>query len=249
MRPASPSPPLAPGACHVWWTRTEAVPPDWPEVLGPEERARAARLAFDDDRRRYVAAHVLARRVLARYLAAAPADLRFAAVCSTCGGPHGKPALVGAGAGEVEFSISHSGGWAVVAATRGAPVGVDVERIDRSVADLAHLDGVLTSVERRVVAGLPAAERAAAVVRYWVRKEAALKASGDGLVVPPAALTVSSPEDPAAVVASGPAWTAGPVLLRDLGTRDGHAACVAFLSDVAPDVVELDATTVVGGCC
>ncbi|MGH9151548.1 MAG: 4'-phosphopantetheinyl transferase family protein [Acidimicrobiales bacterium] len=239
MRPRPPGPLLRPGACHVWWARATTVPPDWRDVLGSAERTRVDHLAFEADRRRYVAAHVLARRVLGRYVGTAAADLRFVAACPRCGGPHGKPALLDARGGDVEFSLSHSGDWAVVAATVGTPVGVDVERIEPSAVELAGVAEVLTDVERRVVACLPPAERPAAAVRYWVRKEAALKASGDGLAVPPGALTVSSPRASAAVLSSGPPWTPGPVRLHDLAEREGYAASVAFLGEAAPQVVEL----------
>ncbi|MGQ0521727.1 MAG: 4'-phosphopantetheinyl transferase family protein [Actinomycetota bacterium] len=243
MSPGVRGPLLPPGACHVWWAAATAVPQGWEDVLGTSERTRVDRFAFEADRRRYVVAHVLARRVLGIYVGAGAADLRFVAVCPRCGGPHGKPALLGAGAGDVDFSISHSGDWAVVAVARGMPVGVDVERIEPSIVELAGAGEVLTAVERRVVDRLPAAERPAAIVRYWVRKEAALKASGDGLAVPPGALTVSPPRAPAAVLSSGPPWTAGPVRLRDLAEREGYAASVAFLGDAAPVAVERDGVT------
>ena len=222
------------------------VPSDWPDVLDAAERARSARFAFEADRRRYVVAHVLARKVLADHLGAGPSDLRFTTACARCGGPHGKPALAGPGAGDVEFSISHSGDWAVVGVARGVQIGVDVERILPSIAELAATHGFLAPVERHVVLSLPFARRAFAVGRYWVRKEATLKASGDGLAVPPAALTVSPPAEPAAVLAYGSAWTSGPVRLHDLAAREGHLGSVAVLSDSAPIVVEHEATAVIG---
>lgn len=246
MSPGSPGPLLRRGACHVWWARATAVPPDWRDVLGSAERTRVDHLAFEADRCRYVVAHVLARRVLGRYVGTAAADLRFVAACPRCGGPHGKPALLDARAADLEFSISHSGDWAVVAVARRIPVGVDVERIEPSAVELAGAAEVLTDAERRVVARLPPGERPAAAVRYWVRKEAALKASGDGLAVPPRALTVSSPRAPAVVLSSSAPWTSGPVRMLDLAEREGYAASVAFLGDAAPEVVELDGAALLG---
>jgi uncharacterized glyoxalase superfamily protein PhnB len=77
---------------------------------------------------------------------------------------------------------------------------------------------------------MPDSRRAAAFVRYWVRKEAVLKATGHGLSVPPRRLTVSPPDAPAALLS----WTGRPtphlpVHLVDLPAPEGYAAGLASL--------------------
>jgi 4'-phosphopantetheinyl transferase len=148
-----------------------------------EQRAAAAR-ATGPPRHRYVVAHGALREVLGAALGRDPAAIRFDRRCRHCGDPaHGKPAVVDAG--ECSFSLSHSGGLAVVAIAIGrGEVGVDVEmRRDRR-----HLDRLAARVFATEPLAewhaLPAAARLDAFLRAWTIKEAFGKATGHGLVRP-----------------------------------------------------------------
>ena len=88
-------------------------------LLSYAERARAARFATDDLRRRYVAAHAFVRRALAAHTGADAAALRFDA------GAFGKPQLIDFP--QVHFNLSHSGDWALCVISDDGPVGVDIE--------------------------------------------------------------------------------------------------------------------------
>jgi 4'-phosphopantetheinyl transferase len=182
-------------------------------VLDEVENSRAARFAFDADRRRYAAAHAVLRHILARYLACAPAEVRYAF------GPQGKPALAG-GAG-LEFNMSHSGDLALYAVTRGRAVGVDIERVRLQVGRELAGAGFLTPSETQALLALPDVERPRAFFTVWTRKEACLKATGKGLSAPLNSLSVWPQPDPpfhvldldvgedyaAAVAAQGGGWT------------------------------------------
>jgi phosphopantetheinyl transferase len=171
---------LPAGTCHVWWAPRSAASERLAGVLGAEERARRLRYARSEDRDRYLVAHALARIVLGYLTATHPADLTFDALCVRCGGAHGKPRLHG---GDLEFSISHSGERIALAVARGVPVGVNVERLVSG----RDVDGLLASVlSDGESLGPDGADRAAALTAYWTRKEAVLKATGDGLSVSPA---------------------------------------------------------------
>src|SRR5690606_21175696 len=105
--------------------------------------------------------------------------------------------------GPLRLSWSHSGDRVVVAVTPGTEVGVDVERIVPHARETA--ERVLREPERAVLAALPEPRRPAGFVRYWTRKEALLKATGDGLAVPPALLHVTAPDAPPRLLSwSGP---------------------------------------------
>lgn len=142
-------------------------------MLDGEERERAARFRLALHRRRFVAARGALRRILGGYLGMPPAELHFTY------GPHGKPALPAHP--ELSFNLSHSEDLALLAVTCGPPVGVDVERLRR----LDNLEGlarrVLSGRERRRLAALPPEQRQAAFHRAWTRKEAYLKARGEGI--------------------------------------------------------------------
>lgn len=136
--------------------------------LSSDEELRAARFRFDSDRNRWVCARTALRTILADYVNLPPADLRFTL------GPHGKPALEPGG--DIEFSLSHAGNWAMVAVTRGVPVGIDIERI-RDNVDMAAL------LRRLGVSDLP--EGQSNLFRAWNRREAMTKAVGGALLDTP----------------------------------------------------------------
>ena len=145
--------------------------------------------------------HALLRILLGRRLGIAPPAVVLA-------DGDGKPRLAGPSPGH-EFSLSHSGQSVVVAITADVPVGVDVERVrtDRDVSAL--IERVLTPEEQLALARRRGTARDEAFYRYWVRKEAAVKATGHGMRMPLGAITVSAPDEPARLL-SWPAEDAPP---------------------------------------
>lgn len=231
--------------CEVWWARPDAAPEALAAVLDAAERDRLRRFRRPADRARYLAAHAIARMVLAARLGAHPAEITFAFRCGACGGPHGKPRLAGPHPG-LEFSLAHSGNRVVVAVADD-PVGVDVESLHRGpdVDDLA--EEILSLAERAALArGVPAAEAPSALLHHWTYKEAVLKATGQGLAVPPADLTVSPPAEPPRLLA----WSGGPpeaaiVQLAAADVGPGYVACVAVLSALPCAVEVREATALI----
>lgn len=137
------------------------------------------------DRALFELGRIQRRVVLAHYLNADPASLEFTA------GPNGKPVLVPADGQAVNFNTSHSGGMAVIAVVLdpAAAVGVDIERLDRSVPD-SLWPACLSPGEAKWLAARPSAMRPADFMRLWTCKEAILKASGQGLRVDPASIDI-----------------------------------------------------------
>ena len=153
----------------------------------------------------------------------------------------GKPRLAGTGS-EVEFSLSHSGQRVAVAVAAGIAVGVDVEWVGAERDLGALIERVLSPAERSHLAGLAGAARQEAFYRYWVRKEAAVKATGQGLSAPLRAITVSAPSEPAELVS----WdgddppASGAIGLRDLDPGRDHVGCLATLGGHATASEERD---------
>jgi 4'-phosphopantetheinyl transferase len=142
------------------------------QCLTPEEIERAQRFVGEARRRRALASRALLRQILGRTLGAAPRSLSFTA------GRFGKPALADRA---IDFSLSHTGDLALVALSRGRELGIDVEQV-RPLDDLERLvERFLAPSERAVVRELPDAERPRGFFRAWTRKEAWLKARGEGL--------------------------------------------------------------------
>lgn len=149
------------------------------KLLDREERDRAARFRFARDRDRYVAAHTSLRLNLSEFLNQAPDRIKFTR------GAYGKPAIPNNH--EWIFNLSHSEGLGliVVAPTaRFENVGADIECV-RSMPDWQMLAHEYFSLdEYQSLKRLDDNDRASAFLRCWTRKEACLKAIGDGLTVP-----------------------------------------------------------------
>ncbi|MFE7168811.1 4'-phosphopantetheinyl transferase family protein [Streptomyces sp. NPDC057616] len=178
----TPHPPTGPDELHLWWL---AVPPPGAatqtaaRLLDAGQRERAARLRRPLHRHRKVMAHAGLRALLAGYTGREPAELTIRrAACPACGGPHGRPRTPDAGG--LEYSMAHSGDL-VLYAFADRPVGVDLEASAVRTSTVRTVSRWLCADERRLLEGLPEAERQAAFVRCWVRKEAYLKGIGTGL--------------------------------------------------------------------
>lgn len=211
--------------------------PELLATLDPAEQAVAARFARPGDRSRYEAAHVGRRVVLAASAAAAMAAVTIArAACVRCGKPHGKPFLVERP--ELGFSLAHAGALALVAVAAG-PVGVDVEPVDgRPAPNLAR--HICTPGELRALEGAGAGS--VDVLRLWTRKEALLKATGEGLARDPRTVEVGPTgpvtvegfrvtdiDVPVAGYVAGASWEGSGARRVRLGAvviDGGHPACV-----------------------
>lgn len=212
---------LQAGQVHVWHgdlSRLSALGQNW---LCEEETLRAARIDTAAVRIQFVTGRRLLRGVLGHYLNREPASLGFVT------GPHGKPALRGEGVESgLQFNLSHSGGAIALALAWQSPVGIDVE----AWRSLARLDGLarrcLAPSERRELDGLDDDAATRAFFRFWVRKEALGKATGEGVTLG-LQHCVSSLEGP-------PRWLGIPSQLGDVGgwslaefpVRDGFAGAV-----------------------
>ncbi|GAA2724215.1 MULTISPECIES: 4'-phosphopantetheinyl transferase superfamily protein [Streptomyces] len=207
----------ADGALDLWLLH---VPDPWlagavldTSPLDERERTRAASFVHAVDRAKYVASHLMLRRLLGAYLDRPAGEVAFVREpCPCCGAPHGRPALAGDGP---HFSLSH-GGNLVLVGVAAAPVGVDTEQLPAAhtvgqVATALHPD------EQREVMSAPAVRRAAVFTRLWVRKEAYLKGLGTGLGRSPA-LDYLGNGGPGT-----PAWPAGWTIV-DVPVGAGHAA-------------------------
>lgn len=218
-------PPLASGRCQVWWAPTSAADPRLLRLLDADERSRHDAFLREADRARFLVAHALARIVAAEHAATGPQLIRYRGGAGAS--PGTKPRFEDAAA-DLELSISHSGERAAVALSRIVAVGVDVERIGSQAAERPLVESVLEPTEQDELGALPESTRAWAFSRYWTRKEAILKATGDGLSVSPRRICVSGATvAPALVRWSGPGRPAGPVDLYDLDVGPGYTAALA----------------------
>lgn len=145
-------------------------------TLSVAERERAERFYFERDKKRSVVNQGVLRIILGRYLDVEPADLQF------CYGSHGKPTLAEPFDGEdLRFNSSHSDELLLYAFTRGREIGIDVERV-RPLPDYEQIaERFFSSEENAALRTFPSSQKLRAFFDCWTRKEAFLKATGEGL--------------------------------------------------------------------
>jgi 4'-phosphopantetheinyl transferase len=186
---------------HVWRTTLA-----WPETarhrlaqwLAADERDKMERFRFERDRRRYLVCRGLLRSLLGRYLDLAPQELRFETTAA------GKPHLT-VGQEQLQFNLAHSGEYVLIAIADGRAVGIDVEEV-RDDFDAGQVAANFFSLnEQRDLAALTGPLQIDAFFECWTRKEAYVKARGEGLSMPLDQFDVSlQPGAPARLLATRP---------------------------------------------
>ncbi|WP_051966786.1 4'-phosphopantetheinyl transferase family protein [Kitasatospora mediocidica] len=215
--------PLLPGECHIWWASATRPEQQLVGSLDSVELGRLTGYHHGADRVRFATARILLRTVAAGYLGTGPGHVQVVARCPDCPKPHGRPTLPGTG---LEVSISHAGDLVAVAVTAVGPVGIDVEHIDPELSTADLLPHVLSEVEREA----SAVDTGFGFHRMWTRKEAVLKATGDGLRVPLSGLGVSAPDaEPRLLFLDGSTRPVERFVMADLDAGAGYAASIAVI--------------------
>jgi 4'-phosphopantetheinyl transferase len=222
-----PSPPAFPsGRVDIWRVFLDKSPKASCEasVLCPDEIARASRFHFEKDRIHFTRCRCALRRILADYLAIAPSEIRFEYLTS------GKPQLAAdQNPRALQFNVSHSADIALIAVSS-KRLGVDVEKIRGDVDVDALAERFFSLRERAGLRSLPDHLRVPGFFACWTRKEAFLKATGDGLFFPLEDFSVTTHPDHAPELEeirgnmeAGKLWS-----LSDLHVIDGYRAAVAL---------------------
>jgi 4'-phosphopantetheinyl transferase len=169
------------GTIEIWTTILRASAEDierFSTLLSPDERARQARMLAGAVRDRFTIARATLRLLAARYLGIQSPDVEFSY------GPRGKPAFAAAGDEDLHFNLAHSEDVAVYAFARGYEVGVDVEHV-RETPDMDRIARrFFATDECAALESVGSRDRARAFYLAWTRKEAYVKAVGDGLHIP-----------------------------------------------------------------
>jgi 4'-phosphopantetheinyl transferase len=175
-------PSLTADEIHVWRVPLNQNPDRIPELRGflaPEEQARAQRFHFAKDRNQFIESRAALRLLLSQYLNTSPMELTFAS------GSHGKPALAnGLSSNGLRFNLSRRDGLALMALTCDREIGVDVELVqtDLPVFEIAEVS--FSESELATLRSLPENLQTAGFYNCWTRKEAYIKARGEGFSFP-----------------------------------------------------------------
>jgi 4'-phosphopantetheinyl transferase len=212
---------------HVWRVGLDqpaAKIADLSMTLAADEWERAYRFRFQRDRDHYIVARATLRALLSQYLLQRPEQLRFSY------SPFGKPAMADPSlARGLHFNISHSGGLALCAFTRVGEIGLDIEHLRENFDCEQIAQHCFSAREVETLFALPPEMRTLAFFNCWTRKEAFIKALGEGLSHPLDQFDVTlAPTEPAALLSTrndprGP----GRWFLRELAPGSGYVAALA----------------------
>jgi 4'-phosphopantetheinyl transferase len=211
------------GHIVVWITLVSQAKDSLPFLepyLDGGDRERAARFRFPGDRARFVLGRALLRKCLGHFLQQRPETIELAYTNL------GRPILPG---GEsIQFSISHTQDLVAIAMTDGSRIGIDLERIQPHV-DLPELaERIFSHNDLREFQHQLEREKLAAFFRAWTRKEAYLKARGEGIAEGLQQISVSfGPEETVPIVDYRDDSAAGTWHLMTLPVPEGYAGTLA----------------------
>ena len=162
------APQIGVAEAHIWQVDLEGPHKNY---LSASEQERAHAMRHPEKQAHYVAARSALRLILSKYTQLAPQDHDISF------GPYGKPQINGS---DLHFNVTHAQGKALIGVAR-VPVGIDLEfpravtQLDRLIADY------FSAEEARELMALHDEEKAKAFLAAWTRKEACLKATGEGI--------------------------------------------------------------------
>jgi 4'-phosphopantetheinyl transferase len=229
-----PPPGLPPDAAVHLWRADLDLPAERLDalatLLSADEWRRAGRARHDQHRTRFIAARGQLRELLGRYLHADPRRIQFTY------NPFGKPCLAGpASTAGLSFNLAHTAGLALLAVCRHREVGVDVEYLRPMANAEAMVGRYFAPAEQDEYARVPDAERLRAFFLGWTRKEAFVKALGNGLQCPLDSFTVSLTPGRAPALCP-PAGDDRPWTLHHLQPCAETVAAVVVAGPAAPPV-------------
>lgn len=217
-----PYPTLSTDEVHLWHANLDDHAADSLQLLLTEDEvSRANRFHFARDRNHYIVARGLLRKLLAGYLGTGAGELRFAYA------EKGKPALAESQR-SLNFNLAHSRGLAIYAFSVGREVGVDLEFMREDLAGDKIAERFFSPPEIVALKAVPPELRKRAFFDCWTRKEAYIKARGDGLSMPLDEFDVSlAPGEAAALLrnhkepAEVTRWT-----MQSITVASGYAAAL-----------------------
>ena len=213
---------------HVWrlllnehYSQVESLK----EFLSEDELLRSGKFHFEKDQNSFIIARGILRMILGGYLGMKPNELSFEYTSS------GKPVLVhNNGDDKISFNLSHSTDVVLYAVTLNRNVGIDVESIRDTVDVVQIANRFFSASEIQSLDCIPEKQRPEKFFQYWTRKEAFLKATGEGVSFPMEQCNVSlvngnflSPIELYGENSENSRW-----YVRDLFPGDGYVAAIAI---------------------
>ena len=215
---------LAAGEVHIWSASLDQPTSEYHQLLSVDERARAERFYFEEDSRGFILRRGMLRTLIGYYLDIEPERVQFQY------GTNEKPGIPDTlNSRNLHFSLSHSNGLALYAFSHDHEIGVDIEYI-RDISKMEQIAERFFSLsENTVFQALPESMKREAFFNCWTRKEAFIKAIGQGLSYPLDKFDVSLvPDEPARLLSIGDdSIDESQWFICDLNINTGYKAALA----------------------
>jgi len=202
--PAAKPATLAEKELHVWRASLHLSPEKLGRLeatLNAEEKARAEKFLVPRARENFVAARGILRELLGAYLGIGADQVTFRY------GAQGKPFLAPIHDSQLSFNVSHSHGMGLFAFAERGELGVDIEQARADFQGMEIASRFFSEQEIAELKKLPPSEATEAFFGCWTRKEAYVKAHGEGLSIPLRSFTVSFDAPRQVLQADGAAWS------------------------------------------
>ncbi|MBE2975819.1 4'-phosphopantetheinyl transferase family protein [Priestia megaterium] len=167
---------LSENEVHIWYadmTKSKKISEEFLSVLSFDEKIKLNHFYFEKDKVIFVASRSILRMLLGFYTGLNPREIRLSY------GPYGKPFLE-AGS-NINFNISHSNQFILLAFTKKRMIGADIEYIQK--VDVESIMQQFSSPqEYSTFCNLDELHKQKSFFKWWTRKEAYIKATGTGLM-------------------------------------------------------------------
>jgi 4'-phosphopantetheinyl transferase len=223
-----PDPNLTNDDVHIWHAsiRQPEETVQWlADMLSADEKRRAERFHFERHRRSFIVARGVLRILLAHYSHCEAGQLRFEYT------PTGKPFLASHSDGQgLCFNLSHSHELILYAISKNRRVGIDLEHI-RPISEMEQIAASnFSDEENKQLNAMTQDRKLEAFFNCWTRKEAYIKAIGDGISFPLQQFDVSlKPGEPARLLRIfGSEQEATRWSMVELRPADGYTAALVI---------------------
>ena len=231
---------LSANAVHIWSASTDIDEKQLhylQSIISEDEQKRAAKFYFEKDRVRFIVARGFLRMILACYIKKTPEEFRFRY------NKFGKPSLENINNNNVQFNLSHSDKMIVYGFTSCRDIGIDIERIRTSEDTVQILDHFFSELEKEEFKMIPEEKKKETFYQCWTRKEAYIKARGEGLSIPLDDFSVTLiPGSPAKLIKADKDSAVTQWHMKDISVASGFAAA-AVVSGSEPSFHYLDAVS------
>ena len=164
---------------HIWYANLnieESLELYFYNILSSDEKQKANRFRFPKDRTHYIAGRGILRELLGKILSKNPNIIQFMY------SKYDKPFLKDNS--DLQFNISHSNGIGLFGFVKEYLIGVDIEYAKRPIEVEQIASRFFSKNEAKRLLDLPGNQQLEGFYNCWTRKEAIIKAIGQGLSFP-----------------------------------------------------------------